>query len=185
MSILLIGGSPARDSRSGRLLQHIGAQLTQRGFLVDTLYIRDLPAEALLHADFKDPAIVAANARVAHAEGVVIATPIYKAAYSGLLKAFLDLLPQFGLEGKIVLPIASGGSAAHTLALDYALRPVLASLYPKQILDSIYAVEHQISYSDETGLSLDPAIEERVSDGIGGLVRTLHQPLTSNEPFAA
>src|SRR5256885_12419558 len=41
---------------------------------------------------------------------VVVATPIYKASYSGVLKSFLDLLPQFGLAGKVVLPLATGGT---------------------------------------------------------------------------
>ena len=57
---------------------------------------------------------------------VIVATPIYKAAYSGLLKVFLDLLPAEALRGKTVLPLASGGSVAHLLALDYALKPVLS-----------------------------------------------------------
>jgi FMN reductase len=59
---------------------------------------------------------------------VVVATPVYKAAYSGLLKVFLDVLPQTALKGKLVLPLATGGSPHHMLALDYALRPVLQSL---------------------------------------------------------
>jgi FMN reductase len=53
---------------------------------------------------------------------------VYKAAYTGLLKAFLDLLPQYALAGKTVLPLVTGGTSAHVLAVDYALRPVLASM---------------------------------------------------------
>lgn len=45
-----------------------------------------------------------------------------------MLKVFLDLLPQFALQGKLVLPMATGGSPNHMLALDYALRPVLLGL---------------------------------------------------------
>ena len=45
-----------------------------------------------------------------------MATPIYKASYSGVLKAFLDLLPQFAFGGKVVLPLLTGGTAAHVLA---------------------------------------------------------------------
>jgi len=44
---------------------------------------------------------------------LIIATPIFKASYSGLLKVFLDLLPQFALAGKAILPIATGGSVHH------------------------------------------------------------------------
>jgi FMN reductase len=177
MSILLIGGSPSINSRSGRLLEEIGRRLEQEGLAVDRLHVRELPAQALLHADFKHPEIVAALRRVENAEGIVIGTPVYKAAYSGVLKSFIDLLPQFGLRGKVVLPLASGGSAAHTLILDYALRPVLASLAPRQILESIYAVEQQIVWSELDGLTLDPVIEQRVQLGVAGLLDALHPAL--------
>jgi len=188
MGIILIGGSPSQTSRSGRLLHNIGTRLERAGLQVETLQVRDLPPEALLHADFKHPQIVAALQRVEQARGVVIATPVYKAAYSGVLKAFIDLWPQFGLKGKVVLPLASGGSAAHTLILDYALRPVLASLAPRQVLDSIFAVEQQIVWSEDSGLTLDPAIEQRVQIGVNDLVDalrplkpSLHQVLTHSE----
>lgn len=177
MSILLIGGSPSATSRTGRWLENIGARLEQEDFQVESLQVRDLPAQALLHADFKHPEIVAALQRVERATAIVIATPVYKAAYSGILKAFIDLWPQFGLRGKVVLPLASGGSPAHTLILDYALRPVLASLAPRQVLDSIYAVEEQIVWSEASGLTLAPAIEQRVQDGIGNLIDAISPPL--------
>lgn len=183
-SILLIGGSPSATSRTSRWLANIGARLEQQGLDVETLQVRDLPAQALLHADFKHPQIISALQQVENADAIVIATPVYKAAYSGILKAFIDLWPQFGLRGKVVLPLANGGSPAHTLILDYALRPVLASLAPRQVLESIYAVEQQLVWSDEIGLTLDPAIEQRVQDGINNLVELLSpsQPITHRAP---
>lgn len=183
MTVLMIGGSPAQVSRSARLLAYIGTLLEQEGADVEYLQVRDLPAEALLHADFNHPAIVAASAKVAQADTIVFATPVYKAAYSGVLKAFIDLLPQFGLKGKVVLPVASGGSPAHTLILDYALRPVLSSLYPKQILDSIYAVDQQIVWSEESGLTIEPAIERRVREGVAALLAA--SPVGAKESVAA
>ncbi|MEU2561304.1 NAD(P)H-dependent oxidoreductase [Streptomyces longispororuber] len=57
-----------------------------------------------------------------------MATPIHQATYSGLLKTFLDLLPQHAFTGRPVLPLATGGSPARVMALDYALRPVLTAL---------------------------------------------------------
>lgn len=174
MSILLVGGSPSVVSRSGHLVGYIGALLERGGQSeVEYLMVRDLPPKALLHAEFDHPGIADALQKVARADAVVFATPVYKAAYSGLLKAFIDLLPQFGLNGKLVLPVASGGSMAHTLVLDYALRPVLASLYPRQILDSIYAVEQQIVWSEEQGVVLDSAIDKRVHDGVTTLLKLL------------
>ena len=81
---------------------------------------------------------------VAAAEAIVLVTPIYKAAYSGLLKLFLDLLPQFALTDKVVLPLATAGSPAHVLALDYALRPVLSSLGVRHAEAGFVVLERQI-----------------------------------------
>jgi SsuE family FMN reductase len=92
---------------------------------------------------------------VAEADAIVIATPIYKASYTGILKAFLDLLPQDGLKDKLVLPLATGGSQSHLLALDYALRPVLQALDARQVFTSIYATSQQLTWSDVSGLTLD------------------------------
>jgi len=166
MSILLLGGSPAVPASSSRLLLHIGERLAERGHRYRRLHVRDLPAQALLHADCADPAIVQALAAVAQADVVIIATPVYKASYTGVLKAFLDLLPQDGLAGKVVLPLATGGSQSHLLALDYALRPVLQALAARHVLTSIYATSQQLQWQDELGLTLAPEIAARVDDGI-------------------
>ena len=166
MSILLLGGSPHIPSSSSRLLLHIGEQLALHGHTYSKLDVRDLPARALLQADYSDADIAGAVRAVAEADAIVIATPIYKASYTGLLKAFLDLLPQDGLAGKLVLPLATGGGHAHTLALDYALRPVLHALGAKQVFTSIYANAQQLDWHEERGLSLDAPIAARVQAGI-------------------
>ena len=173
MNLLLLSGSPAVPSSSSRLLLYVGDKLALQGHRYSKLHVRDLPPAALLHADTSDPAIVAALAAVAAADAVVIATPVYKAAYSGILKAFLDLLPQDGLSGKLVLPLASGGSQSHMLALDYALRPVLHALNARQVLSSIYATAQQLPWSGESGLVPDPEVAERVAIGVADLSAAL------------
>jgi FMN reductase len=141
MSILFIQGSPLEPSRSAALAQAVASVVADHDVPHDWLRVSALPAQALLHATFDDPAICEATARVAAADAIVIATPVYKAAYSGLLKAFLDLLPQNGLEGKVVLPLATAGSPHHALALDYALRPVLQSMSPAQVMSGVHATD--------------------------------------------
>jgi FMN reductase len=190
MTILLLAGSPSAPSRSTRLLHHVGDKLAALGHRYTRLEVRDLPAQALLRADFKDSEIKAALAQVEAASAVVIATPVYKAAYSGVLKAFLDLLPQFGLTGKLVLPLATGGSQSHMLALDYALRPVLSSLGPRHVLPSIYATEAQVVWSEQGGLVLDQPIIDRVLEGVeqlSGSLLALHRTAAAqfdDVPFA-
>jgi FMN reductase len=144
MSIVALAGSPSANSRSTALLRHVldrFAESEPRHEIV----LRDLPPAALVRADIDDPAIRRAREQVAAARLVVVATPIYKASCSGLLKTFLDLLPEDALRGKTVLVLGTGGSPAHLLALDYALKPVLAALGARHILDSIYAVDAQFA----------------------------------------
>jgi len=173
MSILLLGGSPAAPSSSGRLLEHVGDKLAALGHRSSKLYVRDLPAKALLHADFADQALKRAIDAVAEADAIVIATPVYKASYTGVLKAFLDLLPQDGLKDKLVLPLATGGSQSHMLALDYALRPVLHALDARQVFTSIYATSQQLTWNDVSGLTVDPTIAWRVQAGVDALSAAL------------
>ena len=173
MTILLLAGSPSAPSRSTRLLHHVGDKLAHLGHRYARLDVRDLPGQAILRADWNDPDIKAALATVEEASAVVVATPVYKAAYSGILKAFLDLLPQFGLTNKLVLPLATGGSQSHMLALDYALRPVLHALDARHVLSSVYATGQQLIWNDATGLALDPAISWRVQAGVDALSDSL------------
>lgn len=177
MSVLLIAGSPSHSSRSAALLESVGKRLARHQVAVAQLHIRDLNPQALIHADFADPTVVRAQQLVADAQVVVIATPVYKAAYSGVLKAFLDLLPQTGLKGKTVLPLATGGSPHHMLALDYALRPVLQALAAKQILPGIYATDAQVFVLPEGASTLAPELALRVDDAVQLLVsEVLHLP---------
>jgi FMN reductase len=123
------------------------------------LSIRDLPAEALLRANTADPKIAEALSLVESAAGIVIATPIFKAAYSGLLKCMLDILPQFALAGKALLPIATGGSVAHVLALDYGLRPVLQAMGARHIVQSHFIPEKDVTVrGDEVILEENTAL---------------------------
>ncbi|MEU0932804.1 MULTISPECIES: NADPH-dependent FMN reductase [unclassified Embleya] len=149
-TVLTVWGSPSATSRTGVVARHVAARLAADGHDVSTLAVRDLPARALLHADFTDPDLRAALARVADADALVIASPVYKAAYSGVLKTFLDVLPQFALRGKEILPVLTGGTPAHVLALDYALRPVLTSLGADHVAQGWFVHERFVSVEAAT-----------------------------------
>jgi FMN reductase len=155
-TILSLSGSPSATSRTARLLRHLDTRLTAQGHTVLPLDARTLPAAALLGGDFGHPAIVEVTRLFEQADAVIIATPIYKAAYSGLLKSLLDLLPQYALTGKTVLPLATGGSIAHTLAIDYALRPVLSSMGARHIVQGWFVLDRHISVGADGQVSLDP-----------------------------
>ena len=162
--ILALSASPSAESKTARVADYALGELAGPGTTVRHIRLREIPAAALLLAG-RDPALSEASAAVEEAAGIIVATPIYKAAYSGLLKVFLDQLPQFALAGKTILPIATGGTLAHVLALDYALRPVLQSMGARHIVQSQFIPESQmtvsgdgLSLSDDLGLSFHEAI---------------------------
>jgi FMN reductase len=168
-TVLTIAGSPSADSRSTFLVTTLAARLNDLGIATRSLDVRDIPAHDLLHARFDSPAIVDLVNQVQRADAIIIGTPIYKAAYSGVLKALLDLLPQAALHDKLILPVATGGSAAHFLAVDYALKPVLSALGARHIHSTLFATEAQLVRTADRGFVLADEVRLRLGDAVDQL----------------
>ena len=167
MLVVTLGGSPSQRSRSGVLLDRAKHWLNQQGVEVVSYQVRDFPAEDLLHARFDSPKIIDLLQQIENADGLVIATPVYKASFSGALKTVLDLLPERALSHKVVLPIATGGSIAHRLAVDYALKPVLSALKAQEMLHGIFADDSQIAYGEGSAQpQLAPVLEQRLNESL-------------------
>ena len=143
LHVVGLGASPGGPlSRSAALLQAALASLAAREVRIERIDLATLPADGLL-GRARSPQVEAALAAVACADLVIVATPIYRATYSGLLKVFFDLLPTAALAGKVALPIAAGGSPGHQLAIDHGLRPLLASLGAVVVATGVYASPDQ------------------------------------------
>jgi FMN reductase len=173
--VVTISGSPSAASRTQALAAHVGLAIAARGFEVEALNVRDLPAEDLLCSRPDSPALQRAVGLVERARGVVISTPVYKASYTGVLKTFLDLLPQFGLGGKVVLPLVTGGTLAHVLAIDYALRPVLSSLGAQHVVGGLFILDRLLEWRPGGGLDVNPEIGERLAHTVADFVTSLHR----------
>lgn len=167
MYVVTLAGSPSQRSRSAVLLEVARRWLHERGVEVRDYQVRDFAAEDLLHARFDSPQVLELLEQVARADGLVIATPVYKASIAGALKVLLDLLPERALSHKVVLPLATGGSSAHMLAVDYALKPVLAALKAQEMLHGVFAEDSQIAYATaDAPAQLEPALERRLLESL-------------------
>ncbi|CEJ13073.1 FMN reductase (NADPH) [bacterium YEK0313] len=163
--VVAISGSPSPASATAELADHVLGLLAPAVAIGGHIRLRELDPAALMSGRTDDAGLAAAMRDVEAADGLVIATPIYKAAYSGLLKAFLDAMPQFGLAGRTVLPLATGGSLAHVLALDYALRPVLQSMGARHIVQATFVAAGQMRRDGAT-FGLDPAAAELLDEAV-------------------
>ena len=170
MTILMLAGSPSQHSRSTALLRYAAQRLAARGLSGNELGLRDVPAVDLIEGNFNGAAAGALRKRVSDAQALLIATPVYKASFSGGLKAILDLLDEKSLADKIVLPIATGGSAAHLLALEYSLKPVLSALGARHILAGVYATDRQVVLH-QGHVTIDDDVRERLDGAVDRLAR--------------
>ena len=179
MRVITLAGSPRFPSRSTSLLTLCQRALEARGVEVIPWNIQNFQPDDLINARFDAPALLALREDLLAADGVIVATPVSKASFSGALKTLLDLLPERALEHKVVLPLASGGSVAHMLAVDYALKPVLNALKAQEILHGVFAEDHQITHYDRQP-ELQAALARRLDEAVEAFWLALtrhHKPL--------
>ena len=108
---------------------------------VDTIELRDLAHDITnnLLTGFAPPALESAINTVVSADGVIVVTPIFSTSYSGLFKSFIDVLDPDALTGMPVLIGANAGTARHSLAIDYAIRPLFAYLHAEPVSTGVFA----------------------------------------------
>ncbi len=138
--VLGLAGSITAPSRSGALVARVLEILAGAGRAGELIQLTDLPADALLGRR-KDPSLDRALGLVSRAAILVLGTPIYRASYTGQLKAFFDLLPRDALAGSVTGLIASGAVADHALAIDHGLRPLVASLAGLSAARAVYVTD--------------------------------------------
>ncbi|MEM8809383.1 MAG: NADPH-dependent FMN reductase [Cyanobacteria bacterium P01_G01_bin.38] len=164
--ILAIAGSPSRSSRSSAVLAHSKTVLEAQGLRVKTFTMRDIKPEDLVFANFESLELKKFIGLVEAAKGIMVATPVYKATYTGILKALLDLLPQQAFSDKTIFPIATGGTLTHLLSIEYSMKPLFAVLGATHIQQGVFIVDAQMQRLDEGGIRLDDDIETRLQDAL-------------------
>jgi FMN reductase len=131
---------------------------------------------------FPSPRLQAALDTVLAADGLVAVTPIFSASYSGLFKLFFDVVNRDGLAGKPVLAAATGGTARHSLAIDYAIRPLFAYLNAAVVATGVYAATEDWGGAD---LASDGSLVERIDRAARELATAMvaRNPRTPTDPF--
>ena len=96
-----------------------------------------------------DPAVAAVKAAVLSSDVLVVASPVYKASFTGLLKAFLDQFGHDELAAMATVPVMIGGGAAHTLAVEQQLRPVLIEIGASCPTRGLFVQDDQLDTLDD------------------------------------
>jgi FMN reductase len=136
--------------------------------------VRDLAHQLVdnLLTGFPSGALADAVALVRDADAVIAVSPIFDASYSGLFKMFFDVLDEGTLEGIPVLLAATAGTARHSLALEFAMRPLFAYLRADVVPTAVFAASEDFgSSNDPLSARVDRAARE-LADAVRRTPRT-------------
>ena len=146
--VAVVVGNPKPRSRTRAVAEQVARAAAQAAGLgdpsVEELHVIDLADLAGQLFDWSSTAVREQVEILSSATLAVVASPVYKASYTGLLKAFLDWFGQTGLDGVTVVPVMVGGSAAHALAVEVHLRPVLVEIGASLPSRGLFVLEQEL-----------------------------------------
>ncbi|MCU1571309.1 MAG: NADPH-dependent reductase [Naasia sp.] len=165
---------------TARRLRETGDDVT-----VEVVELRDLAHDITnnLLTGFPSSTLAAAIEKVASADGLIAVTPIFSTSYSGLFKSFFDILEPGALSEQPVLIGATGGSPRHSLALDYAIRPLFTYLHTTVATTGVFAATDDWGSSDDTVKPLPERIDRAAAE-FAQVVRRSTRTSELRDPFA-
>lgn len=167
LRVVALSGTLHQPSKTGRLIDGVLAALSARTSVeAHTVEVLSLGHQLIdaLGGDSR-PELATELARVADADVLVVATPVYKGSYTGLLKLFIDLLGQDSLVDRPVILAAAGGSDQHSLVIEHELRPLLGFFRAHSVPTGVYARATDFlddGLSDALQSSIDAAATQAV-----------------------
>lgn len=145
--LVVVSGGTSDPSSSRMLADRVTARVTAlaeaRGgrVAVRVIELREIATEitTALTSQLIGPRLQQAIDALAAADGIVVATPVYKAAPSGLFTSFFHVLDNDLLIGKPVVLAATAGTSRHALVADDQMRPMFAFLRSLPVPTSLFA----------------------------------------------
>ncbi len=165
LSVVAVVGSLHAPSKTAALvdaiLDELGARLP---ITAEVIRLSDLGpsfAGTLVRSRLPEP-VQAALARIEQADLLVVASPVYRASFTGLLKHLFDFVDQYALVDTPVLLAASGGSERHSLILEHQLRPLFGFFQALTLPLGIYA--HDSDFTDYR--VSNPLLADRIANAV-------------------
>jgi len=171
-----------------RLTQAVVRRLEEQGITVevDVVELRDTAQDVTnnLLTGFANPKLEAVIEKVTTADGLIAVSPIFTTSYSGLFKSFIDVLDPQSLNEMPVLIGATGGSERHSLALDYAMRPLFSYLHSAVVPTAVYAASSDWGTGGDAAATALPERIERAAGELAALMRESDRSTKVRDPFA-
>ena len=144
LNVVAVSGSLQRPSKTLALVEHllelIGDAVPVETRLIELGVVGPQLAGALDRSQLSAAAEADITA-VEQADLLVVASPVYRASYTGLFKHFFDFVHADALVDVPVLLAATGGSERHALVIDHQLRPLFSFFQARTLPIGIYATD--------------------------------------------
>jgi FMN reductase len=187
-TIVVVSAGISRPSATRLLADQIAAAvqdaLARDGdeVTLEVFELRDLAQDLTNNVltGFPGEHLASVLASASAADALIVVTPIFSASYSGLFKLFFDVLDKDAIAGKPILMAATGGTSRHSLALEFAIRPMLAYHRAVVVPTGVFAATEDWG-STGAGDALRGRVR-RAADELAGLLR--HAPSSAPaDPF--
>lgn len=142
--LVAVSGGLQRPSKSAVLAEHlldlIANELQCEQRLIELGQLAPHLTGAIWRSQLPDTVKQELEA-VEQADILVVTTPVYRGAYTGLFKHFFDFIDQDALIDTPILLTATGGSERHALVIDHQLRPLFNFFQARTLPLGIYATD--------------------------------------------
>jgi FMN reductase len=189
ISVISAGLSQPSSTRllANRLTDATVRRLTELGVEVEVelVELRDVAQDVTnnLLTGFPSPRLAKVIEAVTTADGLIAVTPIFTTSYSGLFKSFIDVLDPQALGALPVLIGATGGTERHSLALDYAVRPLFSYLHAVVVPTAVYAASGDWGAAENGSSTTLPDRIDRAAGELAQLVKRSERSIVVSDPF--
>jgi len=163
------------------------ARLAEAGIDTEvvTFELRDYAQDIMnnMLTGFPSPKLDAVIEAVTGADGLIAVTPIFTTSYSGLFKSFFDVLDNRSLTDMPVVMGATAGTARHSLALEYLMRPMFTYLHAVVAPTSVFAASEDWGSGADKIKALPDRID-RAAGELSALMATSDRSSQVRDPFA-
>jgi FMN reductase len=127
VNLTILVGNPKPNSRTLGVAAAVADALAPpvNGSARTTIDLADVASELFDPESLIVPALLE---QVASSDVVIVASPTYKATYTGMLKCFFDRYGNNSLAATVAVPVMTGAAPIHALAPEVSLRPLLVEL---------------------------------------------------------
>ena len=168
--VVVVVGNPKPASRTRAAAEAVADVVRDRADGQPEVTTIDLADHAAALLRWGDPEVAQLKSTVLGATALVVASPTYKAAYTGLLKLFVDQFDKDELGGIPTVAVMTGGTPGHALAVEVHLRPVLVEIGASLPTRGLFFAGPEV---DDPG----PVVEAWLATADGPLRRALRAPV--------